>query len=331
MTEDAQSPAEERRATGPAKGRRISAQNLALPAFIAALAVVTGLFEPRFWSPENLLNLSRQLAPLMIISVGQALAVISGGLDLSLAASLALSGVYGVMVMADYGVFAGIAVMLATGLCFGLVNGLIITHFDVSPFIVTIGMLSVGRGLALMASGGLPIYDVSGSFIDIFGYGAVLGIPTPAIVAVATLLAGAALLRYTVFGRYLYAIGSKSAAALSSGINVKFYTLLVYGISGLTAGIAAVVLTAWVNAAQPMAAAGLELQSLAAVVVGGIALTGGSGSMLNAFYGVLILGMLSNSLNMIGVSSFMQTLVIGLVIVAAVVLDKLRRGKTAGA
>lgn len=327
MTENTQLQADAGHESGTSKGRRVSFQNLALPFFIVALAVVTGLFESRFWSTENLLNLSRQLAPLMIISVGQAFAVIGGGLDLSLAASLALSGVYGVLVMADYGVFAGVLVMLLTGLGFGLVNGMIITRFEVSPFIVTIGMLSVGRGLALIASAGLPIYDVPGPFIDIFGYGAVLGIPTPAVVAVGTLLVGAAILRYTVFGRYVYAIGSKSAAAHSSGVDVKLYTLLVYGISGLTAGIGAVVLTAWVNAAQPMAAAGLELQSLAAVVVGGIALTGGSGSMLNAFYGVLILGMLSNSLNMIGVSSFMQTLVIGLVIVAAVVLDKLRRGK----
>ena len=306
---------------------KFSAQNLVLPAVIVVMVLVTGLIEPRFWSAENLLNLSRQIAPLMIISVGQTLCVISGGLDLSLAASLGLSGVYGIIAMRYGGVATGIAVMLGTGLTFGLLNGLIITRFQVSPFIVTLGMLSIGRGLALMASGGLPIYDVPNSFIDILGYGSVLGVPVPAIIAVVTMLAGAAILRFTIFGRYLYAIGSSPAAAYSSGIHVSRYVVLCYVLSGGTAAIAAIALTAWVNAAQPMAATGLELQSLAAVVVGGIALTGGAGSMINAFYGVLILGMLANALNMVGVSSFMQTLVIGVVIVGAVILDRLRRGK----
>jgi ribose transport system permease protein len=178
-----------------------------------------------------------------------------------------------------------------------------------------------------MATGGLPIYDVPGPFVDIFGYGALFGIPTPALLALATLLIGAAVLRHTVLGRYIYAIGSSPAAAYSSGINVSLYSLLAYAIAGLTAGVGAVVLTAWVSSAQPLAGSGLELKSIAAVVLGGIALTGGSGSMLHALYGAIILGMLSNSLNMMGVSSFMQTLVIGIVIVVAVILDKLRRAR----
>jgi ribose transport system permease protein len=307
--------------------QRLKLRDGALPAFIVLLAVVTGLIEPRFWTTENLLNLSRQIAPLLIVSVGQAFAVISGGLDLSLAANLALSGVYGVIVMNQWGVAAGLLVMLATGATVGLVNGLFITRFQVSPLIITLGMLSVCQGLALMASAGLPIYQMPNAFIDVFGYGAVLGIPTPTLLAVATLLIGVGVLRYTVAGRYFYAIGSSATAAYASGINVRFYSTLVYVISGLTAGIAAIVLTAWVNSAQPLAGAGLELRSVAAVVLGGIALTGGSGSMLHALYGAIILGMLSNSLNMIGVSSFMQTLVTGLVILTAVVLDKTRRAR----
>jgi len=314
--------------SGAGAPRKIALQNLVLPAVIVAMMVVTGAIEPRFWSSENLLNLSRQLAPLMILSVGQALAVIGGGLDLSLAAVLGLSGVYGIMAMRHVGVGGGIAAMLATGAAFGLANGLIITRFQVSPFIVTLGTLSIGRGLALMASAGLPLYDVPDRFIDGFGYGTLLGIPVPAVIAVATLLVGASLLRFTIFGRYLYAIGSSPAAAFSSGVPVSRYLILCYVLSGVTGSIGAVALTAWVNAAQPMAASGLELQSLAAVVVGGIALTGGAGSMINAFYGALILGMLANSLNMVGVSSFMQTLVIGVVIVVAVILDRLRRGKS---
>lgn len=298
---------------------------LVLPLFILTLALTTGSIEPRFWSSENLLNLSRQLAALMILAAGQTFAVISGGLDLSIAAILALSGVYGVLIMGKAGLTLGILVMLLTGIGFGAINGIIITLFQVSPFVVTLGMSSIARGLALIATGGLPLYDVPSQFSNTFGYGILLGIPTPAWVALACLIVGHLLLHHTVFGRYTYAIGSNVTAARHSGVNVPLQTLLVYTLTGTAAGIGAIVLTAWVSTAQPLAASGLELQSLAAVVVGGVALTGGTGSMLNTFYGVLILGMLSNSLNMIGVSSFMQTLAIGVVIVVAVVLDRFRQ------
>ena len=306
---------------------RLKGGQLGLPLFIIAVAVVTGLVEPRFWSIDNLLNLSRQVAPLMILVAGQVFAVIAGGLDLSIAAVLALSSVVGILVLKEVGMIGGIAAMLATGLGIGLVNGLIIVRFKVSPLIVTLGMLSIARGLSLLVTGGLPLYDVPGPMVDRLGYGAVLGVPVPALVALGALLLGAFLLRYTVFGRYVYAIGSSPMAAYNSGIDVGRTTILVYVLCGGMAGLAGVVLTSWVSAAQPLAAQGLELQSLAAVVVGGVALTGGSGTMLQAFYGALILGMLSNVLNMAGVSSFLQTLLIGVVIVAAVILDQLRRAR----
>jgi ribose transport system permease protein len=303
----------------------VDLQKLALPGVIILIAAISGIIEPRYWTAQNLVNLGRQIAPLLILAAGQSLTVIAGGLDLSVAAVLALSGICGVIVMNDFGVTAGILAMLATGVVFGAVNGAIIARFKVSPFIATLGALSVARGLALMAAGGLPIYDMPDSFVDILGAGTVLGVPAGVVIAVATMLLFSIALRYTIFGRYVYAIGSNTASAFYSGINIGGYTVLIYALSGLAAGIAAVVLTSYVAAAQPLAAQGLELQSLAAVVVGGVALTGGLGSMLNVFYGVVILGMLSNSLTMIGVSSFMQTLVVGLVIVAAVILDQLRR------
>jgi len=309
---------------------RIKRMQLGLPFVIIAMGVVTGLIEPRFWSFDNLLNLSRQLAPLMILVSGQVFAVISGGLDLSVASVLAFAGVVGVLVMPDVGIGVGLLLMVVTGIFVGLINGLIITRFRVSPLIVTLGMLSVAKGLALILTGGIPNYDVPEILVDTLGYGGVLGIPVPAIFAVTTLLFGAFVLKFTVFGRYVYAIGSNSTAAFNSGINVRLHTTLVYMMCGGMAGVGAIVLTSWVSAAQPLAAAGLELQSLAAVVVGGVALTGGSGSMLQAFYGALILGMLSNVLNMAGVSSFLQTLTIGLVIVIAVILDQVRRDRSSG-
>ena len=267
----------------------------------------------------------------MILVAGQVFAVISGGLDLSVAATLALAGVIGILVMNATGsIVIGLATMVGVGLGVGLLNGLIIVSFGVSPLIVTLGMWSIAKGLALILTGGSPIYDVPGELVDVIGYGTVAGIPAPAVVAIAMLALGAVILRYTVFGRYVYAIGSNPVAAFNSGINVKLHTTLVYVVCGGMAGVAAVVFTSWVSAAQPTAAAGYELQSLAAVVVGGVALTGGSGSMLQAFYGALILGMLSNVLNMAGVSSFYQVLAVGLVIVIAVIFDQMRRSRIPG-
>lgn len=303
----------------------VDPQKLVLPCIIALIALVSGFIEPRYWTAQNLVNLGRQIAPLLILAAGQSLTVIAGGLDLSVAAVLALSGICGVIVMNELGMAAGIVTMLVTGLVFGSFNGTIIARFRVSPFIATLGTLSIARGLALMAAGGLPIYDMPDAFVDILGSGAVFGVPIGVMIALATVAVFSVILRYTVLGRYIYAIGSNTASAFYSGVNIRAYTVLIYALSGLTAGIAAIVLTSYVAAAQPLAAQGLELQALAAVVIGGVALTGGCGSMLNVFYGVVILGMLSNSLTMIGVSSFMQTLAIGVVIVAAVILDQIRR------
>jgi ribose/xylose/arabinose/galactoside ABC-type transport system permease subunit len=307
--------------------RRPSARwlgTLALPGLILAIAIVTGLAEPRFWSAANLQNLVRQLAPLLILVTGQLFAVVSRGLDLSIAAVMALAGVVGVLALPYGGLPLALVAMVLTGLCVGLANGLIVVAFSVSPLIVTLGMLSVARGIALLLTSGLPLYNVPNKLVDFVGFGALAGVPVSSLIAFAVMALAAAILRVTVFGRYVYAIGSNATAARNSGVNVRLVTVLVYVVSGTMAGIAAIVMTAWVSAAQPLAGEGLELQSLAAVVIGGVALAGGSGTMLQAFYGALILGLLSNALNMAGVSSFLQTLVIGVVILIAVVVDRLR-------
>jgi ribose transport system permease protein len=295
-----------------------------LPAFIILLALITGLFEPRFWSSDNLRNLLLQISPLLVIAAGQSFAVIGGGLDLSVSAILAASGVGGLAVMNQTGITVGIITMVAIGAGIGLVNGLIITKFRVSPFVVTLGMLSICRGATLAATGGLPVYDIPPKFLDIFGDGRVLGFPVGGIIAVLCILGCGFLLHNTVFGRYVYAVGASPVAAYNSGVSVDRVTLGIYVITGMMSGIAAVVLTSWVAAAQPLAGSGLELQSLAAVVIGGAALTGGVGTMTGVVYGVVILGILSNGLNMVGISSFYQTMTIGTIIVMAVVLDRLR-------
>jgi ribose transport system permease protein len=314
-----------RRGTKPAAGKRKRyGSNTMLPLIIVAMAVITALIEPKFASLDNLLNLARQMMPLLILAVGQAFAIISGGLDLSLAAVMSLAGVVGVIVMAQYGPVAGVAVMLLTGVAVGSLSGFIIAWFRVSPLVVTLGMLSVAQALALILSGGVPIYTIDPRYADAIGFGGWLAIPTTVWIGVSCALAAAWTLRHTVFGRHVYAIGSSISAASKSGVNVRLNTVLVYAVSGFCAAVGSVVLTAWVGSAQPVAAPNLTLESLAAVVLGGVALTGGSGGVRQVAYGVIVLSMLSNVMNMIGVSAYYQTLVIGIVIILAVILDRLR-------
>jgi ribose transport system permease protein len=299
-----------------------------LPLLIIAIGVVTGLREPHFWSVANAQNLARQLSPLQIVVIGQLFALLSGGLDLSVASVMACSGVVGILAVPYTGLGGALVLMILTGTMFGLANGALIVGFSVSPFIVTLGMLSVAKGLALLLTGGLPLYSVPDKLVDNLGFGAVFGIPLSSIVAFAAMLVCAFILRKTIFGRHVYAVGSNEVAARNSGVRVGRTRLAVYAISGAASGLAAIIMTAWVSAAQPLAGEGLELQSIAAVVVGGVALAGGSGNMLQAFYGVLVLGLLSNALNMAGVSSFLQVLVVGIVILLAVIVDRLRTRAT---
>jgi ribose transport system permease protein len=295
-----------------------------LPLLIVAIALIAGFIEPRFWTVDNLVNLARQIVPLLIISVGQAFALISGGLDLALAAVMSLSGVAGILAMKHSGIAAGISLMIAIGIVAGLLSGAIIAYFRTTPLVVTLGMLSVAQAGALILSNGTPIYDVPAEYSQFVGFDSFVGVPWSVWIGAATALAGWFLLRHTIFGRYVYAIGSNESAAMKSGVDVRLYKMLVYAVSGLCAAVTAVVLTAWVGSAQPIAAPDITLQSLAAVILGGVALTGGRGSMLQVIYGVTLLSMLSNVMNMIGVSAYYQTLVIGIVIILAVVLDRLR-------
>jgi ribose/xylose/arabinose/galactoside ABC-type transport system permease subunit len=305
--------------------RRTSFSEAMLPLLIVFIAIVAGIVQPRFFTADNMLNLARQAVPLMILSLGQAIAILRGGLDLSLASVMSLAGVAGVVTMQHYGIAPGIAVMLLTGAATGLLSGFIIAWFNTTPLVVTLGMLSVAQAIALIVSGGVPIYDVPADYAQAIGFGTLLGVPNMVWIAIALTAATAVLLRYTVFGRYIYAMGSNASAAAKSGVNVRFYTMLVYSVSGLCAAVGAVVLTAWVSSAQPIAAPNLTLQSLAAVVLGGVTLTGGAGGVRQVFLGVLVLTLLSNVMNMVGVSAYYQTLAVGVVIILAVILDRYRR------
>lgn len=307
------------------KKSKFSLSDWMLPLLIVVTAAVTGVVQPRFLSVSNGINLACQLAPLLILALGQAVAVIRGGLDLSLSSAMSLAGVAGVMVMNQLGVPAGLLVMLLVGTLTGAASGLLISIFNTSPLVITLGMLSVAQAIALILSGGVPIYDVPASYIEVVGYSSLFGLPVMVWIAIALTVSIGILLKYTLFGRYIYAMGSNESAASKSGINVKWNTVLVYMVSGFCAGTGAIILTAWTSSAQPIAAANLTLQSLAAVVLGGVALTGGSGNLRQVITGVVVLTLLSNVMNMIGVSAYYQTLAVGIVIILAVILDRFRR------
>ena len=296
-----------------------------MPAFIVIYSAGIAAIDPRFLSPDNLDNLASQIAPLLAMSVGQAFTIISGGLDLSMAAVMSISGVMGILLVPVVGVWGALLVMVLVGSFTGLLTGYIIAYQRTNPFIVTLGMASVATSIALILAHGVPIYTVPEQLTASIGFGHFLGLPVSFEIAIAMLLLGTFLLRRTVFGRFVYAIGSNKSAAVRSGVNVPLHTMLVYTFAGFSAGIASIILTSWIGAAQPVAEPDMTLKSIASVVLGGIALNGGSGRMIHVLYGCVVLGGLSNSLTLVGVSSFYQIMAVGIVIIVAVMLDRVRR------
>jgi len=294
-----------------------------MPAVIVAMAVVFGSLNPNFWSATNLSNVSRQMSILALLSLGQTFAILSGGIDLSVGSLLALVSVVCAQQMKDFGVIPGIAAGVIAGGLAGLINGVIVARARVPAFIVTLGMLVAARGAALTLSGGLPIAGLPREFL-VLGAGYLGPIPIPTVIAIVAFLLAHVVLSRTRFGRYVYAMGSNEEAAVLSGINVANYKMLVYITSGVFAGIAGVILTARVISGQPTLGEVQELYAIAAVVIGGGRISGGVGGVGTTLMGVLVLGILGNGLNLVQVSSYIQNIVIGAIIVGAVYIDLAR-------
>ena len=283
------------------------------------LVVVATIIQPRFLTPTNLLNVIRQVSIFGVLAIGQTFIILTAGIDLSVGSVLALVVVLVAGVLPDYGIIAAIIVGLGVGAAMGTLNGLGVTLGRVQPFVMTLGMLGVARGLAFIYTGGLPIPVLDKSFLFI-GNGYTLGIPIPAIIFVALVILAALILKYTPFGRYVYAIGSNEEAARLSGVNVGLYKTLVYTIGGLMSGVAGILFASQLAVGPPIAGEGYELDSIAAVVVGGTSLFGGDGGMFGTFLGAAIIGSMANILNLTGVSPFVQKLAKGLLIIAAVMI-----------
>jgi ribose transport system permease protein len=275
-----------------------------------------------FLAVDNLVNIARQVSINAIIAVGMSCVILSGGIDLSVGSVMALCGTLtaGLMV-AGLTPAAAIAAGLAVGLLFGVGNGFFVAYARMPPIIVTLATMGIARGMALLYTGGYPI-DGLPDWFEFFGRGKVLGLQTPIVAMLLVFAVAWVLLEHTPLGRYIYAIGGNEEATRLSGVRVNRYKLLVYGVSGLTSAIAGLVLTSRLMSGQPNAGVGFELDAIAAVVMGGSAITGGRGSILGTLIGALMLGVLNNGLNMMGVSPYLQNIIKGVIILLAIYISR---------
>lgn len=286
-------------------------------------SILIGIINPRFFDIGNFMNIFRQTSVNAIIAVGMTLVILTAGIDLSVGSILAITGAIGALLLKSgmFDIFA-ILLMLILGGLFGMLNGVAISKLKLQPFIVTLVSMTMLRGFTLVVSDGRPIsIGEQSEFFSAIGNGYLLGIPIPVILMLLIFLFMNYTLKNTRFGRYVYAIGGNEEATILSGINTAKYKTFAYILSGIFSALAAVIITSRLSSAQPTAGNTYELDAIAAVVLGGTSLAGGVGSIGGTLIGALIIGVLSNALNLLEVTSYYQTIVKGLVIFVAVVID----------
>lgn len=303
-------------------------RRLAPYASLLAMAVALSILSPHFLTLENIFAIGVQMAVIAIMAIGQMMVIISAGIDLSVGSVLALSGVIATMLIVS-GLPMGLGIAVGTlvgGLC-GLINGLLIAYGYIPPFIATLGMMGVARGVALLLTGGVPIFGLPPEFNFLGGGRILFGVPVPVVILIVLATLGHFTLTRTRFGRYVFAIGSNAEAARLSGINVRAVLTRIYTVEGLLCGFAGVLLASRLSTGQPTAGTGYELDVIAACVIGGASLSGGEGTVLGAIIGALIMGVLRNGCNLLDISAFWQQIAIGAIIVVAVFSDQYRKHK----
>lgn len=305
------------------------AQTLAPIVVLVLIGVALALLTPRFLTSENLINVVRQSSLNAIVAAGMTLVILTGGIDLSVGSLLAVTSVFSAGALAaGSGPLAAIGIGILMGLVFGVINGVVITVGDVAPFIVTLGTLTIARGVALVYTNGAPILAMDPEFRFI-GRGDIGPLPTPIVILIIVYLIVYFLLNRTTFGGYIYAIGGNAEAARLSGVRVRLVKAATYAISGLLAGLTGVILTGRLGSAQPNLGAGDELDAIAAVVLGGTSLAGGRGGIIGTLVGALIIGVLSNGLNLLNVNPYYQPVAKGVVILIAILVDRRVRASSA--
>jgi ribose transport system permease protein len=305
-----------------------------LPWLMAAALLIFAQGSEGFLTEQNSVTLSRQASYLVLVAVAQYLVIVTGGLDLSVGVIFSICSVVCATVMTSQ--FPGLTqyvwiliaasclAAIAAGLLVGAINGIGVAIFGVPPFMMTLAMSSVGFGLALMMTGGTPIYGLAPEFSQTFGFGTLLGLPAPVVVTAVIVMAVYFFLNHMPAGRYLFAIGSNARASELSGINVRFYTFLPYVLCSFLSALSALLLTARLETGEANLGASMPLQSIAACVVGGVSLTGGKGRLRDVVLGALFISVLQNGMNLMRMDSYVQMVVIGILLVLAMVFENLR-------
>jgi ribose/xylose/arabinose/galactoside ABC-type transport system permease subunit len=305
---------------------------MSLVIMLVIIIVFMGQASPVFMTTRNLENMLLDISTVGILAVFTTLLMIGGGLDLSIGATLALCGVVIGALQTTLGILPAAGLALVVGALVGLLNGFLVTYVGINPLITTLGMLSIARGLAFVFSDGLtiPVFDNDGTqqaAYDVFtqfGEGQVLGIATPVFVMLLLFGIGLLILQFTAYGRAMYAMGGNAQASHLAGLAVRRYRMIAYTLSGLSAGLTAVMLTSRLYAADPRAAMGIELTVITSVVLGGISLAGGKGTLIGTALGVLVLSTLLNGMKLLSTSTDAQNIAQGIVLLLAVGLDQLR-------
>lgn len=305
-----------------------------LPFLLLSAVVVFTAMSDNFLTGRNLLNVVRQSTYLTLVAVGQMFALLTGGFDLSVGTILAITSVVGATAMAaafvampdavGLVILIGILAGVSAGTLIGIINGIGVAIFNVSPFMMSLGMASVGFGIALYMTGGTPVYGMPIQFGDIFGFGSIYGIPTPVLVAVIFIALLFFTLNWTRLGRYFYAVGGNVKAARLSGINTRLTLFLAYVFCGFMAAVAGILLTARLDTGEANIGATMPLESIAACVIAGVSLRGGIGRLENVVLGALFIGLVQNGMNLARIESYLQIVVIGVLLILAVVADQFR-------
>lgn len=305
-----------------------------LPFFLVATLIAFTLISREFLAIQNLTNVARQSVYLILVSIGQMLALVTGGFDLSVGTAIALTSVVSAIAMVALMpllpgmvwlvVILGICAGLGAGLAVGCLNGVGVAQFGVSPFIMTLGVQSVGAGVALFLTGGVPVSGIPYQFGDILGFGRVFDIPIPVAVAVVASIAVWMLMNRTRLGKHIHAVGGNLKAAHLSGINTKWVLFIAYVLCALLASIAGLLLTARVGSGETNLGGKIALESIAACVIAGVSLRGGIGRVENVVLGAFFITLLQNGMNIAQIGSYMQMVLLGSLLVLAVILDQLR-------
>ncbi len=311
-----------------------------LPVLLVIAIVIFAITADQFLTPQNLINMLRQSVYLILVSLGQMLALVTGGLDLSVGTTLAITSVVGATVMAAVyaahpdaawtAVAIGSACGLLAGTAVGLVNGIGIAFVGVSPFIMTLGVQSVGFGIALYLTGGVPVSGLPAEFGEVLGFGRLLGMPTPVLAVVICVALFYVLMSRTALGTYFLAVGGNPKAAALSGVNVKRTLLWAYLLCALVTSVSGVLLSARLESGESNIGGTVALESIAASIIAGVSLRGGIGRVENVVLGAIFIVLVQNGMNVAGVGSYLQMVVLGLLLIVAVVTDQFRHRMLAG-